>query len=77
MINKILILFGVFTILLCAGCSVTKDNPPTNHNMICSDLENKLVFPDASSNLNVDWSSATKQAEAMREYRKYDCDNKD
>ena len=48
---------------------------PTDRHAICSDIKRKLVFYNNDPNLNPEWSSPAKQAELLRQYRQYDCDN--
>ena len=77
MIKKIAVLFVV---LLFTGCSLfnkaAKENPPTDHHVVCSNIKQKIIFSQGNEGFkNADWDSPTQQAQLLKEYRKYDCDN--
>ena len=77
---KKLILMSI-VILSLVGCEsltgFTTFKAPTDRHAICSDIKRKLVFYNNDPNLNPEWSSPTKRAELLQQYRKYDCDNLD
>jgi hypothetical protein len=78
---KKLLIFALGALLL-SGCSMffsktTKENPPTDHNMQCQSIKDRLIFKQGQRSNNDVWSTPDKQAQLMREYSKYDCDNKD
>ena len=45
----------------------TKQNPPTNKNMICADIGRQLTFDRNDPN------APTRQSALLKEYRKYNC----
>jgi hypothetical protein len=73
----------ILGVLFLSGCSMffsesTKQNPPTNHNIQCQGIKDKIIFKQGQRNNDYDnWNTPDKQAQLMREYRKYDCENKD
>jgi len=69
--KKLLIpLFGV-TILILNACAIDK---PTDQHTICSQLKRELTFYQTDNNMNPQWSSATKRAQLLQEYKKYQCE---
>lgn len=74
--KKIALFTSVLWLLV--GCSYTysKEHPPTEHNMACTDIEQKLTFSNSDSNPEMDYNSPTKQAELYRQYKAHSCDTK-
>jgi hypothetical protein len=73
--NKKIVLFASMVLIL-VGCSYSKGHPPTDHNMVCEDIEQKLTFSDPDTNVEMDYNSPTKQAELYRQFRLHNCDAK-
>lgn len=68
--KKILIPLCGATALILASCATHK---PTDHASICSQLKREIIFYQHDNNMNPQWSSATKRAQLMQEYQKYQC----
>lgn len=63
--------------MILGGCASSGNKPmPTNRDAICDDLKNQLIFyqtiPDGSTSSNQ--LDPAKQAELMKTYQKYNCD---
>ena len=69
-----LLLILLITITSCSWITnKTKQNPPTDKNMVCANIEHNMTFTTDPTNQSADWSSPTKQAELLRQYNKYNC----
>jgi hypothetical protein len=66
----LILLFGV-SILTLSSCALEK---PTDHHTICAQLKRELIFYQSDTNMNPQWSSPTKRAQLMQEYKKYQCE---
>jgi len=68
--NKKLILLTLISTFLLSSCAIDKD---TDQQSICAKTKRDLIFYSTNSNLNPQWSSATKRAQLMDQYNKYNC----
>jgi hypothetical protein len=73
--NKKIVLFASIVLFL-VGCSYSKEHPPTDHNMVCEEIEQKLTFADSDANTEMGYNSPTKQAELYRQFSAHNCDVK-
>jgi PBP1b-binding outer membrane lipoprotein LpoB len=76
------ILIFALAVLFLTGCSMffskaTKQNPPTNHHIECQSIKDRLTFKQDGGGINDTWRDPSQKAQLLREYRKYDCENKD
>ncbi|MCK4608734.1 MAG: hypothetical protein KAT71_04565 [Gammaproteobacteria bacterium] len=83
----------LITLLTCAGCAVltlsgcssSKNsgknffavNKPTDQHTICSQLKREMIFYNSDTNMNPQWSSPTKKAQLLQEYKKYNCEQQE
>ena len=77
--KKLSIFILCTTILMLSNCASILDKlattkQPTDQHAICAQLKRELVFYNTDLNLNPQWSSPTKRAQLLQEYKKYQCD---
>jgi hypothetical protein len=71
-----------FTLLILSGCASILDKlaptkQPIDQHTICAQLKRELTFYNTDLNLNPQWSSPTKRAQLLQEYKKYQCNRLD
>lgn len=77
--KKLSIFILCTTILMLSSCASILDKlattkQPTDQHAICAQLKRELIFYNTDLNLNPQWSSPTKRAQLLQEYKKYQCD---
>ncbi|KPJ67382.1 MAG: hypothetical protein AMJ43_03730 [Coxiella sp. DG_40] len=77
--KKLLILILSTIILTLSACASILDKlatteRPSKQHTICAQLKRELIFYNTDLNLNPQWSSPTKRAQLLQEYKKYQCD---
>lgn len=65
-------------LLMLSGCDSILDKlamtkQPTDQHTVCARLKRELIFYNTDLNLNPQWSSPTKRAQLLKEYKKYQC----
>jgi hypothetical protein len=68
--NLLMPLLGII-ILPLSSCAIEKH---TDQHTICSQLKREIIFYQHDNNMNPQWSSTTKRAQLMQEYKKYQCE---
>ena len=76
--KKLLITVLSLVIAIMSGCTwvneQTKQNPPSNKNMICAQLKQKMLFIQNNPGANDNWNSYNRQNRLLNEYKKFNCD---
>lgn len=77
--DRKLLIISLITLAL-AGCSYltnrTKKNPPSNKHMICEQIKHQLLLPHTDPNMNIKQDSQIRKAELLRDYDRYQCEEK-
>ena len=65
--------------LLLSGCSwlnkKAKENPPSDKNMICSQIRQQMLFDPTSPNMEYSSGNAyTRQNQLLSQYKKFGCE---